>query len=174
MAERSHNGLTLVAMPPSGETFVVRDQEGELLLVHPPGAGEPERIDEATVRRSLSEGGFVRIDERFESWAALDAERQRRAALARRGTDVALDQLDASDVERLLRTATRWCRAGRVPSARRLAQQLLRAPAVEADRGLRLQVLELLDGLVAIEERPPLLASDPLYRRARERMALEV
>ena len=93
--------VTLVAMPPSAEVFIARD-DGVLWLVSPPGAGGPERVNEEIVERAVAQHGFERIDQDFDGWAELDAERQRRAGEEMPEVQVDLEHFDAEDVEGLL------------------------------------------------------------------------
>lgn len=49
MAENLGSFL-LLAMPPSGEIFLATDAYGTTWLVHPPGAGGPDKINPAAVK----------------------------------------------------------------------------------------------------------------------------
>jgi len=129
-ADRS---VTLVAMPPSGEVFVARDSEGVLWLVSPPGAGGPERVDEEVVERAVADHGFQVIEQRFDGWEELDAERQRRAGAGLAPIEVDVEGFDAEDVERVLRALDRCRVRGQIPRARRVGHRLLEAPVLKSD-----------------------------------------
>jgi len=124
--------VTLVAMAPSGETFVTREANGRVWLHQPEGAGGAGPIDEATVARAVTDHGFDRIEQDFDGWAALDAFRQERAALVTPPVVVDRDALDLDDVEEMVAVARRWVDEGDGARARRLAFALLRVPAVLA------------------------------------------
>lgn len=163
--------VTLVAMAPSGEVFLVRDA-GVLWLVSPPGAGGPERVDEDAVEVAVAQHGFELIDERFDGWEALDAERQRRAGLDAPAIALDVASFDATDVVRVLGIAERWQAAGSVERPRRVAHRLLEAPAARADDELYARLTLLLRRL---DESPvparPVLVDEP-HHAARQRIQL--
>ena len=74
--------IALLAMAPSGETYMVRDEFGRTWLIQPPGAGDPRVIEPDVVELAVARHGFDRIDRDFPSWSDLDRFRQARAASA--------------------------------------------------------------------------------------------
>lgn len=163
--------VTLVAMPDSGEVFIVRDDNGAVWLIQPPGAGDPELITNGVVERAVVDHGFERIEESFTSWAQLDAERQRRAGvgLTPRGVDV--ERFDSEDVAQVMRALQRCRRRGQIVRARRVAHRLLRAPVLQRDLGLYRGLVEFLEELDAIPPSPPFSVVDDASERmpARQR-----
>jgi len=122
MAQTPH--VELVAMAPSGETFIARDPEGVLLLFAP--TGPAVAIDDATVDRAVA-AGFDRVEASFGSWRELDRERQRRAGLLRRDVQVDVTSWDVERVRRTLARMEGWVDEGRTTGARRVLHELLRA-----------------------------------------------
>ena len=153
-------GVTLVAMPPSGEVFVARDHDGVLWLIPPPGAGEPQRVNEEIVERAVVDHGFDRVDQRFASWALLDAERQRLAGEGLTAMQVDFTRFDADDVVRLVAALGRARDKGQVPRARRFAHRLLEAPVVRREDELYDRVVGFLLELDAITPPVPLTIVD--------------
>jgi len=164
--------VTLVAMPASGEVFIARD-DGVLWLVSPPGAGGPERVDEEIVERAVAHHGFERIEQDFDGWAELDAERQRRAGEGMPEVQVDLEHLDAEDVAGLLGALERARDRGQVPLARRAALRLLTSPVVRHDDDLYGRVLGFLEELDAsATASTPAAVAEPKRQEARERLRL--
>ncbi len=112
--------IMLIAMAPSGETFITRDGNGRVWLHQPEGAGGAGPIADAVAERAVADHGFDRIDEEFETWAALDEFRQARAARVTPAVIVDRNALDLDDVERLLGVGKRWRAEGQGARARRL------------------------------------------------------
>ena len=164
--------VTLVAMPASGEVFIARDSAGVLWLVSPPGAGGPERVDDEIVERALADHGFELVDERFEGWEQLDAERQRRAAQGSAPVEVDVMRFDAEDVEGVLRALDRARLRGEIPRARRVAHRLLEAPVLRTDDELYRRVVGFLQTLDAATVSMPSAVTEPLRKAARERLRL--
>lgn len=165
--------VTLVAMPPSGEVFIARDDDGVLWLIPPPGAGEAERVEQEVVERAVVDHGFDRIEQGFATWELLDAERQRRAGIGLEPTQVDFTRFDAEDVDRLLRALDRARGAGQVARARRFALRLLQAPIVSSDADLLSRVAGFLLELDTIPpSAPPSVIHEPEPERlaARERV----
>jgi len=161
--------ITLLAMAPSGETFIVRHPNGQVWLIQPAGAGEPELVDEEVVARAVADHGFHRLDEEFESWADLDDFRQRRAAEVTPEVIVDRDALDLDDVRQFLDAGRRWVADGEGPLALSLALELLRVPVVRADPQALDSVVSFLETLNAA---PPDIHSQPttpLQSAARDR-----
>lgn len=146
--------ITLVAMPPSGEVFIMRDGDG-LWLVPPPGAGDWQPIDEETVARAVADHGFDLIEETFAGWEELDAERQRRAGVGLAAVEIDVERFDAADVRGVLRSLNRFRRHGEADRALRVASRLLEAPVVRGDDDLYASVLALLRQLVDERVSPP-------------------
>lgn len=171
MSRRSNPRLiTLVAMAPSGETFIARDADGVLRLYAP--ARPPEGVDDETVERALL-AGFDRVEKSFASWAELNAERQRRAGLIRRDVRADVTTWDAARTRRAFSQIASWIVAGRVTSARRVLQELLHAPVVMQEPTLVEEIAELLDRCSEYETvRVPVDAPDERHALARERILL--
>jgi hypothetical protein len=163
--------ITLVAMPPSGEVFIARDDDA-MWLVQPPGAGGPQRIDEETVARAVADHGFDLIEERFAGWAELDAERQRRAGIGLATVNIDVEGFDAEDMRGVLRALERFRRRGQTGRARRVAHRLLEAPVVRLDDELYERVVALLRDLDDEHLSLPVPTADPRRREARERLQL--
>ncbi len=153
-----HRQITLLAMAPSGETFLARDERGQVWLYQPLGAGAPEIVSESLVERAVADHGFDRIDQSFASWQALDEFRQRRAIRLAERVTVDRDALTLDDVERLLKVAHRWLQDGETGRASRLLTSLLRLPSVRADAPMNDRLLSLLETLAA----PPRVVPRPL------------
>lgn len=141
------DGVTLLAMAPSGEVLLARDAVGQVWLIRPEGAGRPEVIDEELAERGIAEHGFHRVDREFTDWRALDDFRQERAAAVAPAIVVEHESLDLEDVQRLLKVGRRWIAEGNGPRARRLAFELLRVPAVRVHEESHDDVVSLLEKL---------------------------
>lgn len=161
-----------MAMPPSGEVFVARDSDGVLWLVSPPGAGGPERVGEDVVERAVADHGFELVDQRFDGWAELDAERQRRAGEGLAPVRVDVESFDAEDVEGMLRALDRTRLRGQTARARRVAHRLLEAPVLRADDELFGRVVGFLQELDRSPLSVPPAVVEPLYAAGRRRMSL--
>jgi hypothetical protein len=162
--------ITLVAMAPSGETFIARDADGVVRLYAP--ARPAHAVDGETVERALL-AGFNRVEMCFASWPELDAERQRRAGLIRRDVRADLTTWDAARTRRAFSQLASWIVAGRVTSARRVLQELLHAPVVMQEHTLVEEIAELLDRCSEYETvRVPVDAPDERHAVARARMHL--
>ena len=168
----SDGHVTLVAMPPSGEVFLVRDFDDVLWLISPPGAGGPERVDDEVVERALTDHGFELIDESFAGWEQLDRERQRRAGIGAPVARVDVDGFDVEDVERVLHTAERWRARGQTLRARRIAHRLLDAPVVLTDTALHHRLVRFLQQLDETPPSMPAPVADPGQADVRARMSL--
>lgn len=164
-------GITLVAMPPSGEVFIARDGN-TLWLVPPPGAGARHPIDERTAARAVADHGFDLIEESFASWDELDAERQRRAGIGLAAVKIDVERFDASDVRGVLRALQRFRRRGQSARARRVAHRLLEAPVVRHDDVLYAAVVALLQDLDDEHVSLPAPPADPRQQELRRRMQL--
>ena len=92
--------IILVAMAPSGETFITRDSSGRLWLHQPEGAGGAGPIDETSAMRAVADHGFEPVDRQFADWASLDDFRPRRAAQATPAVVVDINAFDLEDVDR--------------------------------------------------------------------------
>lgn len=123
-------GADLVAMAPSGEALVVRDEAGRLWLIQPEGAGGRRSLTPDEALQVVAGAGFDRIDRRFDSWPELDAWRNQRAGAITPAVVVDRDALNRGDVERLLTVAKELASGGEGSRARRLAFELLRLPVV--------------------------------------------
>lgn len=150
MSVASSRSVTLVAMPPSGEVFIVRDHDGAQWLVQPPGAGDPELVTDKVVERAVIDHGFDRIEESFETWKHLDADRQRRAGIGHTAMHVDVERFDAEDVRQMMRAMRRCRQRGEIPRAVRVAHRLLRAPVLREDLELFEELVAFLDELDAI------------------------
>jgi len=164
LAETSSR-VTLVAMPPSGEVFIVRDSDGELWLIQPPGAGDPERITDEVVARAVVDHGFELVEQSFDGWAQLDAERQRRAGSGLDAMRVDVERFDAEDVQQVMRALQRCRQRGQIPRARRVAHRLLRAPVLRQDPDLYGQLVTFLEELDSIPASPPVSVADEAPER---------
>lgn len=152
----SGGSLTLVAMPRSGETFLVRDASGTLWLVPPDGAGEPMAVDESAVEDAVRRHDWDLIDVAFDTWAALDADRQRRAAELAPGRDIGIADYDAVDVRRILDGARDAAGAGDHAGARTMLHRLLReVDLVREDGELFDTITSMLVELDSASRRPP-------------------
>ncbi len=162
--------IALVAMAPSGETFIARDADGVLRLYAP--ARPAHAVDGKTVERALL-AGFDRVEKSFASWAELDAERQRRAGPVRSDVRADVTTWDAARTRRALSSIASWIAEGRVASARRVLHEVLRAPILVEEPALLTEVAELLERTDEYESvTVPVDAPDERHALARERMHL--
>lgn len=161
--------ITLLAMAPSGETFLARDRFGKVWLFQPVGAGETAEVDAGLVERAVAFGGFDRIDEQFDSWEELHQFRQDRAALVVPDVVVDSDRLDDRDVTEMLDVATRWRDAGEPVRAQRAVLALLRLPVARGDANLNERLVSFLEGLAQPPARFPSEPRTAEHRAARER-----
>jgi hypothetical protein len=159
--------ITLVAMPPSGEVFLARDGNGVLWLIPPRGAGRPEPVDEEIVERAVVDHGFDLIEESFDTWEMLDADRQRRAGEELTPAQVDFSHFDGEDVRRLVRALARARDRGQVSRARRFAHRLLDAPVVRGDHTLLDRIVSFLRELDDIPvPAPPTVTREPAPERS--------
>jgi len=173
--EAPNRTVTLVAMPPSGEVYIVRDHDGAQWLIQPPGAGSPEPVTDEVVERAVIDHGFDRIEQSFDTWAQLDAERQRRAGTGLTAMRVDVEHFDSEDVRQMMRALQRCPQRGEILRARRVAHRLLRAPVILDDLGLYRGLVQFLEELDMILPPTLLLANDDddsERRPARERVNL--
>jgi len=161
--------IALLAMAPSGETYMVRDEIGRLWLMQPPGAGDPRVIEADVVEVAVARHGFDRVDRDFTSWSDLDDFRQARAASATPPLPVKERPLDLDDVERLFRVVRRWADQGQIPGARRAAFTLLAAPVVRADAEVHGRLLAFVQELEEPASPFVSVAASDEKRRVRER-----
>lgn len=71
--------VTLLAMAPSGESYMVSDAADRVWSIRPPGAGEPRMVETEMVDIAIAKHGFERVDREFQSWAEADRFRLERA-----------------------------------------------------------------------------------------------
>ena len=161
--------IILVAMAPSGETFITRDSGGRLWLHQPEGAGGAGSIDEARARRAVADHGFEPVDREFADWASLDEFRQQQAAQVTPAVVVEVDAFDLEDVDRLLAVGRDWKDEGDLTGAWRLVVELLRVPAVRADAATHETLVGFLAELSKPEDGPSPASTSPVKARARER-----
>jgi len=148
--------MTLVAMPRSGETFLVRDASGTLWLFPPDGAGESVVVGESAIEEAVRRHNWDRIDATFDTWQALDADRQRRAAALAPGRDIGIADYDAVDVRRILDGARATAQEGEPAAARTMLHRLLReVTLLREDDGLYDEVMDLLVDLDTTGRRSP-------------------
>lgn len=162
MAE-NQGSFTLLAMPPSGEIFLATDGYGTTWLVHPPGAGGPDKIDppavEATVEEAVARHGWNRIDQSFGSWDELDKARQHWVAENNPLPPPDISGFDEHDIRRVLRVVTSWMAAGHPARGRPALHRLLQdAPIIRRDDKLYGEVTRLLIRLDEKTEPPPFSA----------------
>jgi len=142
--------FTLVAMPPSGEVYIARDNDGTQWLIQPPGAGDPEPVTDEVVEQAVIDHGFDRIEQSFETWDELDAERQRRAGIGLTAMRVDVERFDAEDVRQMMRALRRCRQRGEILRARRVAHRLLRAPVILEDDVQYRALVQFLEELDAV------------------------
>jgi hypothetical protein len=148
--------VTLVAMPRSAETFLVRDATGTLWLCPPDGAGEAMVVDESAIEEAVRRHDWDRIDATFDTWEALDADRQRRAAQLAPDRDLGIADYDAVDVRRILDGARAIFQDGDNAAARTMLHRLLQeVTLVREDRELFNTITGLLVDLDSASRRPP-------------------
>jgi hypothetical protein len=148
--------VTLVAMPRSAETFLVRDAAGTLWLCPPDGSGEAIAVEESAIEEAVRRHDWDRIDATFDTWEALDADRQRRAAELAPDRDIGIADYDAVDVRRILDGARAISQAGDHSAARTMLHRLLREVSlVREDRELFDTIMGLLVDLDSARRRPP-------------------
>lgn len=167
-------GIALLAMAPSGESFLARDQSGTTWLVHPPGAGDAEVVSGEIVDEAVRQG-WDRVEQTFTSWAQLDNARQVRVAATGRQGRVDVSRFDGEDVRRVLAVVDSWQRSGEVIRARRALHRLLQdATVVRADNGLFETVTRVLTELDEASSRWPVPAlvrdGDDRFAKAQRRM----
>ncbi|MDQ1745102.1 MAG: hypothetical protein QOE23_3441 [Pseudonocardiales bacterium] len=148
--------VTLVAMPRSAETFLVRDAAGTLWLCPPDGAGESLAVDESAIEEAVRRHDWDRIEATFDTWEALDADLQRRAAELAPGRDIGIADYDAVDVRRILDGARAVSQAGDHGAARTMLHRLLREVTLVREDG---ELFEAITGLLveldSASRRPP-------------------
>jgi len=168
--------ITLVAMPRSGETFLVRDASGTLWHFPPAGAGEATAVSESAIDEAVRRHNWDRIDATFDTWGALDADRQRRAAALAPGRDIGIVDYDAVDVRRILSGACARAQAGEPGAARAMLHRLLReVTLVREDCELHDEITQLLMDLDVTSRRPPrrdLAGVRPEYQELARRLEL--
>ncbi len=162
--------VELVAMAPSGETFVARDGAGVLRLYSP--AQAPRVVEEEIVERAIL-AGFDRVGESFTTWAELESARQRRASVLAPSLTTDVSDWDDNRVARALGVVNTWITDGKIAAARRVLYELLRAPGVQRSPATLNQISNLLQRcerreVVHVPTDPP----DELKAAARERMLL--
>ncbi len=96
------SGYTLLAMAPSGDTYLARDPGGLVWLLQPVVDGESQIVEPDTAERAVATHGFERIDRTFPSWRDLDDFVEEQAARSAPGIDLDPAALDVDDVRRLL------------------------------------------------------------------------
>ncbi|HJQ03106.1 MAG TPA: hypothetical protein VJ851_16035 [Jatrophihabitans sp.] len=172
-------GLVLLAMAPSGETFLVRDRQGTVWLVLPPGAGLPQQASGQDVEDAVARHGWNRIDREYTSWSELDAGRQQ--LVVSRGAQARVDVsgFDAEDVRRVLGVISGWRQRGDAVRGRRVLHKLLReAPIVRRQDELYEAVNEALKELDAMSPEPPptilWFADHPRHLEAQDRLKIPV
>lgn len=161
--------ITLLAMAPSGETYLARDRAERVWLFQPIGAGEPEIVDPSLVGRAVAHGGFDRVDRDFESWDDLDRFLNDRASLVVQEFVRDPSELDSHDVARLLAVARSWMDDGHHRRATQTALALLSLPAARADVAVHDRLVALL---VELGQPSPRWRSEPktdAQRAVRER-----
>src|SRR4051794_9434772 len=161
--------IILVAMAPSGETFITRDSGGRLWLHQPEGAGGAGPIDQESALRAVADHGFEPLDREFADWASLDDFRQERAAQVTPAVVVNVNAFDLEDVDRLLAVGRDWKDEGDLTGAWRLVRELLRVPAVRADATALETLADFLAELSKPQDGPPPVSTSPAKARARER-----
>jgi hypothetical protein len=178
VSEQQHS-LVLLAMAPSGETFLVRDRQRTIWLVLAPGAGLPQQATDQDVDDSIIRHGWNRIDREFNSWSDLDAGRQQ--LVSSRGPRVQVDvsRFDAEDVRRVLAVVSNWRQRGDGVRGRRLLHRLLReAPVVRLSDELYDAVTEALTELDTMSPQPPpsvlRFTDDRRLREAQDRLKIPV
>jgi hypothetical protein len=155
---RAALSIALLAMAPSGETYMARDPFGRVWLLQPPGAGEPLVIDASVVDAAVGKHGFERVDREFTSWAELDRFRLEMASLTTRLPAAEARPLDLEDVARLFGVVRRWAAGGETSRARQASFALLEEPVVLGDPAVHHRILLFLKDL---GEPRSLLAPDP-------------
>jgi hypothetical protein len=153
---RPAGSVTLVAMPRSAETFLVRDASGTLWLCPPAGAGEPTVVEESAIDEAVRRHDWDRVDATFDTWEALDADRQRRAAELAPLRDTGIADYDAVDVQRIVDGARAFARDGDHAGARTMLHRLLReVTLVRKDGELFDMITRLLVELDTAGRQPP-------------------
>jgi len=161
----------LVAMAPSGETFISRSKRHGLWIHLPPGAGGTGPLDAASADRAVADHGFIQIDRDFDTWDQLEGFRQEEAAKFAPPVVIDPADLDDEDVREMLEVARRWMVEGEASQSRRLLLRLLLVPATLADVELH---AEIVAALSALSEAAPGLRlrgepTDPRLLAARRR-----
>ena len=136
-------GIRLLAIAPSGETYVV-EITGRTWIVYPPGAGDPRPADMSAAERAVSDHGFEWVDKVFDNPEELDAYRNEVAARVAPEVATRLELFDEDDARRLLAVARRWHAEGD-PRGTRLARRLLRVPVVRTNADLASDIVDLID-----------------------------
>ena len=72
--------VSLLAMTPSGEALIVRDERGETWIHQPESVGGVVLFDANLVEQAIAEHGLDRINREFANWQDLDQFRQERAS----------------------------------------------------------------------------------------------
>ena len=148
--------VTLVAMPRSGETFLVRDASGTLWLVPPAGAGTALAVDDSAIDEAVRRHNWDRIDAAFDSWEALDTDRRARAAQLAPLRNTGVADYDAEDVRRIIDGARGRLEAGEVGAARAMLHRLLREVRTARDSNdLYDEIMGLLAHTDSASPRPP-------------------
>jgi hypothetical protein len=172
-------GLVLLAMAPSGETFLVRDRQQTIWLVLPPGAGLPQQASSEDVDEAVARHGWDRIEREYASWSDLDSGRQQLVASHGPQPRVDVSRFDAADVRRVLGVVADWRQRGDAVRGRRVLHRLLReAPIVRQQDDLFDAVNEALTELDTMSPEPPptalRFANDRRHIEARDRLQIPV
>ncbi|MFF1389107.1 hypothetical protein [Rhodococcus erythropolis] len=158
--------VTLIAMPPSGETFFVRDGFGITWLVRPPGAGIPLRSDTESAERAVSHQSWDRIDRLFDSWSALDEYRKHAAEKVSAGREIDLSRFSHNEVDRILTRHATPNTPEEIRRARIIVARLINeCTIVHENDELREYATQTLLNLVSIQELPPQLKRPTFDRR---------
>jgi hypothetical protein len=169
--------FTLLAMPPSGEIFLATDAYGTTWLVHPPGAGGPDKISpaavEATIQEAVARHGWDRVERSFASWSELDTARQRLVGEIYPLPPLEVSDFDEQDVREVLEVVRSWLVAGDSARGRPALHRLLReAPVVRRDDELFEEVTSLLLRLDE-ETNPPPFSTATLGNGSRSDEAMQ-
>lgn len=168
VGQTSNATVALLAMPPSGETYFVRDQCDTVWLIHPPGAGEPTISTLDDVKEAVALHDWNRVDQSFANWEDLDRTRQVLAAAVSGHRRLDLARFDRFEITRLLNRHSDPRTDEQIRRATIIVSRLLHeAPLVREVDEIFFQATTLLNRLLS--NRPTPQTTDPQSSSRRSR-----
>ena len=138
----------LVAMAPSGETYISFTPDRGYWLHVPVGARGAGPINESMVEQAVALHGFERLGVDVGTWEELKQAVEEHTTPPPEIEDATFD---AVDVREMLHVARQWAAEGEGDRARRLVVELLKVPTVRSDDHLYDAVVAMLGSLDGAE-----------------------